>query len=242
MKAWFIRHTRTLAIVLAVVVVLLSAVIIAQALMLLWSGWTVPVGNLAEGVGAVGGLATVGALVIAWIVYRNDQAVRASDEKTRREEDQRRQSELVTGWLDDHIESGLGPDHREHYVRLHLINASQGVVYDVFIRVTGEPSDPVSAGGAAPQHREARGYMHALPPKTAQLTIRMPHITHSVKSLEIYFRDARNQRWMRDSSGELRASEGDPFPVLRKAFWKVELAPTARPQIAIQILWDESSN
>lgn len=236
-KGW-----RVLAALLALVAAALFVVVVVQARMLLKAGWTVPVGNVAEWVAALGGFGTVGTLIVAWTAFRRDQAQRASDDKARQDDEERRQAELVTGWLEDHIEAGLGPDNRRHYVVLYLVNASHGVVYDVFVRVNGEPQDPVSVGGAAPEHREARGYLHALPPKTSKLMITMPDITHSVKGLEVYFRDARNRRWMRDSFGELKRSSGDPFPVVRDAFWSVKRAPLTQPEIEIQVLSDISSN
>lgn len=146
----------------------------------------------------------------------------------RRDQDRRIQAELVTGCLEDHIVAGVEPNI-EHLVRLDLINASRGVVYDVFLRVTGEPEDLVSVGGAARNHRETWAYMHVLAPRTCTVTLRIPEITARVMGLEIYFRDARNQRWRRDTAGMLQPAEGDPLEIKREAFWKVTSLPSQPP-------------
>jgi hypothetical protein len=237
-QKWCRRHAVGLAVLFAVLALVLGGAVVVQAVMLHARDWRIVGGTVPDWLEALGGLATVAALAIAWLVYRRDARNRRNDETTRRKEDHRKQAELITGWLNDHIEMGLTPD-REHHVRLDLINASQGVVYDIFVRVIGEPADPFSVGGAAPEHREARGFLHVLPPRTCSVSMRMPDITERVMGLQIYFRDARNQRWMRDTSGMLQPSKGDPFPVVRDAFWRVKAPPLTHPNIAIQTLWCE---
>jgi hypothetical protein len=208
----------------------LGVVVAVQAVMLHREGWRTVPGSVPDWFSAAGAVATVMALIVAWLVYRRDSKNRSRDEKSRDDEDRRRQAELITGWLDDHIDVG---DEHGNYARLHLVNASQGVVYDVYVHVTSEPKDSVSVGLAAPEHREAWGFMHVLPPTTCDVTLRLPDVAERVIGLQIYFRDARSQRWVRDWLGMLRETEYDPREVVREDFWKVK---AVGPNPHIQIL------
>jgi hypothetical protein len=230
-----------LLVVIGSIAAILATAVVVQAMMLYQQGWRVAWGTMPEWLAAFGGAATVGTLILAWLVYQRDKQHREADQRAFREEKRREQAELITAYLNDHIEVGLEPS-LEHYVRLDLFNASLGVVYDVFVRILAEPDDPISAGGAAPEHREARGYMHVLPPSKTSTTMRMPNITRRVMGLELYFRDARNQRWMRDTSGMLKSTNDDPFAIVRDAFWRVKAAPFTKPRIEIQILHPDVSS
>jgi hypothetical protein len=149
-----------LLVVIGSIAAILATAVVVQAMMLYQQGWRVAWGTMPEWLAAFGGAATVGTLILAWLVYQRDKQHREADQRAFREEKRREQAELITGYLNDHIEVGLEPS-LEHYVRLDLFNASLGVVYDVFVRILAEPDDPISAGGAAPEHREAR--LHACP-------------------------------------------------------------------------------
>ena len=47
---------------------MLGVVVVVQATMLHTQGWRIALGTLPEWLSAVGGIATVGALVVAWLV------------------------------------------------------------------------------------------------------------------------------------------------------------------------------
>lgn len=86
---------RALAAVLALVAAVLLCVLRgagSQARRLVTKGWTVPLGNVAEGVAAVGGLGTFGILAVAWMVFRSDQSQRAKDDKDRQDDEDRKQA------------------------------------------------------------------------------------------------------------------------------------------------------
>ncbi len=82
-KGWLRRHAVGLATVLAVLVVVLGVVVVVQARMLLTRGWGVPLGNVAEWVGALGTLATFGAVFYAareWRAAEAERRDRAADQ------------------------------------------------------------------------------------------------------------------------------------------------------------------
>ena len=91
-----LRSWRTWAVLLlAVLTMTLSVVVVMQALMLRSRGWGVPIGSLAEWVAAVGGLATVGALVVAWRVYRHDIHSRREDRERQERNRQQIQADFA---------------------------------------------------------------------------------------------------------------------------------------------------
>lgn len=94
LKVW-----RVLAVVSAVLAVALGVTVGVQAAMLHTRGWRVAWGTLPDWLAAGGGVATVGALVVAWLVYRHDIKSRRDDERQRVAVERRRQAELLSAWF-----------------------------------------------------------------------------------------------------------------------------------------------
>jgi hypothetical protein len=144
-----LKNRRTWAIaVLAALVMVFVVVAAVQAAMLRSRGWGVPIGSVAEWVAAVGGLATVGALLVAWRVYRHDVDSRREDIRHQYVTDRRQQAENITAWPGGHtavereVIHGQGPVVTSA-VQVNILNASPSVVYDVIVvtanRHSGHP-------------------------------------------------------------------------------------------------------
>lgn len=135
MKNW-----RTWAIVLLVpLVMVLSVVVVVQALMLRSRGWGVPMGNVAEWVAAFGTLVAIVAVLFAALGYRHDVRSRIEDEKQRIATARRQQAELLSGWFVHFGSTRYGPKIGDappeliNVTQVGLINASQVVIYDLFV-------------------------------------------------------------------------------------------------------------
>jgi hypothetical protein len=86
-------------------------------------------GTVPDWIAAIGALATVATLIVAYAVYRHEVSVRSEDQETRRREAERQQADLVTAWVES---------SQPGTAIVGLINASQGVVYDLRMTVKTE--------------------------------------------------------------------------------------------------------
>jgi hypothetical protein len=113
-----------LAAAFAVLALILLAIVVFQAVLLHSQGWHTVSRTLPEWFGAFGGLATLGAFMVAVIVYTRD-----------REERRRGQAELITVWKTSGIENGSSAEDRLGWTgcRLGLLNASEGLAHNVQI-------------------------------------------------------------------------------------------------------------
>lgn len=124
-----LRSWRALVIVFAVATLVLGVVVAVQAAMLHSQGWRVAWGTMPDWLSAFGGLATVGALVIAWLVYRHEVKSRRDDEYTRIETERRKQAENLTAWhggqtaVEREVVRGEGPVVTST-VQVNILNAS----------------------------------------------------------------------------------------------------------------------
>lgn len=232
MKAWFDRHPKVAVRFMSGLVVVLVVVAVVQGMMLLSAGWTVPLGDLAEWVGATGALATVGALVIAWKVYESDKRARTAEDTRREASEQRRQAELITGWFIHYgsakfaqpIPDGTSPGTEwvsapkvvVNHAEIGLINASQVVIYDVIVAATCKPSPtplPVHNGTDyviseaiewnEERDRLARGRANVLPPGWSKVGLRLATASLRPEQLHLFFRDHQGTYWWRDHIGKL---------------------------------------
>ena len=201
------------------VVVGLVVVVVVQAFMLRSDGWTVPLGNVAEWLGAIGGIATVGALVVAWLVYRQDVNARREDIIHRQDAERRQQAEMVTAWI-----VGVGTDTNATipYVDVALNNDSKGVVYDIRVLVRFHPTQALSHFevpelGLVPS--EGGAYFPELPPGTWVIAVPSPEPPAFPGGVEIYFRDQRTVAWRRGVDGYLVGDATPPFRTQMPEFW-----------------------
>jgi hypothetical protein len=91
-KAWLQRHAVGLMASLTILVASLTIIVIVQATMLRSTGWTVPIGNVAEWVAAVSTLAAFGTLTYAGREWKSKVEDRNSLEHDRQAADKERQA------------------------------------------------------------------------------------------------------------------------------------------------------
>lgn len=137
MNRWRIR-----TFVFALIAVALGVAVVVQAVMLHTQGWRVQLGNVAEWISAFGTAGAITAALYAALGYRHDVRTRAEDERQRIATERRQQAELLSGWF-IHFGSvrpgpkiGDAPRENINVTQVGLINASQVVVYDLFIVAT----------------------------------------------------------------------------------------------------------
>jgi hypothetical protein len=147
---------------------ILVVIVVVQAAMLHGSGWHLDYGNIPAWIGAFGTVATFLALFVAFRNYQHTLAVRQEDEVSKRTAEERKQAELVAGWLGDHDpffkrieaddrppdpippdEGGLAFPSRglptKRHVNVGLLNASALPVYQVLV-VARCKHDPGTSG------------------------------------------------------------------------------------------------
>ncbi|ABM13331.1 hypothetical protein [Mycolicibacterium vanbaalenii] len=129
---------RMLAITLAAMAFVLGGGFVMQAGML-HANWQLDMGNVPEWIAAFGTVAAIAAALVAALGYRHDVRSRAEDERQRRSAERRQQAELLSAWF-IHFGSvlqipqiGENPPRNLSHCQVGLINASQVVVYDVFV-------------------------------------------------------------------------------------------------------------
>lgn len=220
-----LRRWRTRAIVSTVLTVALGAVVVIQAVMLHNQGWRVVPGTVPDWFAAVGAVATVGALVVAWRVYRNDIKAR-----------RRQQAENITSWLGSHtavereVIVGRGLEVVST-VQVNILNASPSVIYDVIVvttnRHTGHPGVINSPLGEsiAPnlakvrfeefdwqprRDRLARGRAQVVPPGAWRASVKLAHPAVAAEDVHLFFRDHRGVYWWRDADGLLTEQPAPP--------------------------------
>ena len=165
LKRWWRRRAGALSVVFSVLAVVLVAVAVVQFVMLHNQGWRVVPGTVPDWFSAVGASATVGALVVAWRVYRHDVASRREDRERQDLAERRRQAENITAWLGGQtavkkeVVQGQGPVLTTT-VRVNISNASPSVIYDVIVVTTNQHSGRpglFNDFSAPPQALDVRG-------------------------------------------------------------------------------------
>ncbi|WP_158019451.1 hypothetical protein [Mycolicibacter sinensis] len=207
---------------LAVATLVLGVVVVVQAAMLRCQGWGISWGTMPDWISAFGGLATVLALVVAWLVYRHEVRSRQEDELTRIEAERREQAENLTSWLagqtsiEREVIQGEGPVVT-HTVQVNILNASPSVFYDVVVVATCrhlagpalinvpaerrqrfEPKEWVQR-----RDRVARGRAQVVPPGAWRVSVKLAHQAVIAEQVHLFFRDHRGIYWWRDADGQL---------------------------------------
>lgn len=217
-RQWCRRHVAVFAVVFAAVALVLVGVVVVQAAMLHARGWRVAWGTMPDWFAGVGGLATIAALIVAWLVYRNDVKTRADDERQRAAIERRRQAGLLTAWFVDHGSARLGsaivdgsrpgpvpgdaPRPIINVAEVGLINASQVVVYDLIVAAVCEPHSPLPIAYSPTdirltervewnqeRDRLARGRARVLPPGQWSVALRLATASLVPTAVHLFFRD-----------------------------------------------------
>lgn len=231
MKKW-----RATAIALGMAVVGLTVVITVQSLMLRALGWRIAWGTVPDWVAAAGGVATVGALVIAWRVYRHDVQSRREDREHQYLAERKAQAENITAWLGSHTAverqaiSGEGLVVTST-VQVNILNASPSVIYDVTVvttnRHSGHPGVINTPNGTsiAPnlakvrfqefdwvprRDRLARGRAQVVPPGAWRTLLKLAHPSVVAEEVHLFFRDHRGVCWWRAADGQLTEQPTPP--------------------------------
>jgi hypothetical protein len=218
--------------ILAVVVASLAAVVFVQAVTLCAQGCVVAWQVTSQLLAALGGIATAGTLLVAWLVYRRDQKNRANDERHRETVERRRQAELLSGWfinigsakLKAPIPDGTVPGTvqwdppREvvNHAAVGLINASQVVVYDLIVAAICGPHQPLPIAYSSTdirisepvewneeRDRLARGRANVLPPGQWTVGLRLATASLVPTDLHLFFRDHQGAYWWRNATGKI---------------------------------------
>lgn len=130
---------RVLTWISALVALALGVVVGVQAVMLHTQGWRVQLGNVAEWIAAIGTVVAIVAVLFAALGYRHDVRARVEDENQRITSERRQQSELLSGWFVHFGSARYGPRIEDapaeiiNVAQVGLINASQVVIYDLFV-------------------------------------------------------------------------------------------------------------
>lgn len=149
------------AVALAVLgLVVLSVLVVAQGITLLTQNWRLAWEVFPNWISAFGGVATIGALIVAWMLYRHDVDKRLADDDYRADSELRRQADLVTAWfihygraqfapvvtlditgttVDTIFRDTGAPRQLVSHFQFGLINASQVVIYDLVVATICEP-------------------------------------------------------------------------------------------------------
>jgi hypothetical protein len=197
-KVFCKRHWRTSTIVfLGVLVMLLAAVVVVQAVMLRSRGWTIPIGSVPDWLQAVGTVAAFGALFYAAQEWRA-----AQNERRAREADQARLVLLQT--------PDPGNFNDESIV---VRNHSAAPIYDVQVYTLSSPFSPATSSleeflddFADP----AEAYAPVLPPggtTVPPLDVSAPEevreqYSSSIDFAAAMFTDALGRRWWRFGKAE----------------------------------------
>jgi hypothetical protein len=209
---WCKRHLGAVSLLLAVIVLLLSAVVVIQAVLLHADGWRVAWGTMPDWLAAVGGVATVGALFVAWRVYLHaketrdeDETLRDDAERKRQDAERRQQAELITVWIIKSRKASF-----ETVIEVGLINSSKGLAYNVQIEVIGAADDPTLVFKA--NKSVARASVRVLPPGKWVAEMVLSDKRLNPVSTDIYFRDQAMNEWNRDERlGTLSEASGGPL-------------------------------
>lgn len=213
LKLW-----RALTFASASLSAVLGVVVVVQAAMLHARGWRIAWGTMPDWLAALGGLATVGALFVAWRVYQRDVDSR-----------QRQQAENITAWtggqtaVEREVIAGQGPVVTS-VVQVNILNASPSVIYDVIVvttnRHSGHPGVINSPTGVsvAPnlgnvrfenfdwsptRDRLAQGIARVVPPGQWRVSLKLAHPCVVAEDIHLFFRDHRGVHWWRDGNGQL---------------------------------------
>ena len=213
---------RTATVVLAVATLVLGVVVGIPAAMLGSQGWGISWGTLPDWISAFGGLATILALVVAWLLYRHEVKSRQEDERNRTQTERRRQAENLTSWLgsqtaiEREVVRGEGPVITSS-VQVNILNASPSVIYDVIVVTTcrhlaGPALINVPAERSLRfkpkewvQRRDpvARGRAQVVPPGAWRVSMKLAHQAVIAEHVHLFFRDHRGVYWWRDAYGQL---------------------------------------
>lgn len=166
-------------------------------------------GTVPDWLAALGGLATVAALIVAWALYRHEVYVRREDQHAHRDEVERQQANAITAW----VESGQ-PGKAD----IGLINASHGVVYDLRMTVrtesaSGDIGSEILHSAIWNGGSEARVYASVMPPGTWICSVKLKNNKVIARNVDVAFRDQRNIWWRRNGLGILVKWTGPPFAV-----------------------------
>jgi hypothetical protein len=145
-----VNRWRIWVLMFALISLALGVVVVVQAVMLHTQGWRVQLGNVAEWVAAFGTVVAIAAVLFAALGYRHDVRTRAEDERQRIATERRQQAELLSGWFVHFGSARHGPQIGNvppeiiNVTQVGLINASQVVIYDLFVVALCRPkSEPM---------------------------------------------------------------------------------------------------
>lgn len=213
LKLW-----RAVAVALAVVALMLGFVVVVQAMMLHAQGWRIAMGTMPDWLAAAGGLATVGTLVVALLVYRRNT-------KT----DRRQQAEAVLAWIGGQrniyreVIHGQGPVMTST-VEVNLLNASPAVLFDLVVVVLGQHATTPTLANVGDQgisavyeqdweprrDRLAAGRANVLPPGSWQVWVKLAHPSVIADEVHLFYRDQRGVYWWREPGGRVSEYQTPP--------------------------------
>ncbi|MGB7872197.1 MAG: hypothetical protein WBM01_28690 [Mycobacterium sp.] len=201
---------RMLAVVFGVLAVVLGVVVVVQAVMLRARGWRIAWGSLPDWLVAGGGLATVGALVVALLVYRRDVNI-----------ERRQQAESILAWTGDQrniyreIIQGQGPVMTST-VGVNILNASKVVIYDLALIVLGAHAPwptlanvgdkniaQVHEGWEQRRDRLAAGRAQVVPPGRWNVRVKLATPSVIAEEVHLFFRDHQGVYWWRNPEGQV---------------------------------------
>lgn len=200
-----------------IVITVLVAVTVIQAYAVRRTYTTVNWGSVAEGIGAaVGLIAAVGTVAAVWVAvigWRSEVKHRRDEESDRNEERRRSQAELIGAWVDT-------VSHEMAIMTVGIINASEGVVYDLLVHVDLETE--IAQDPRVRRHPDvtigpfpARAHVPVVPPGHWQVTFRIAGTQDPLVAtvLDVYFRDQRQLSWTRDIKGQLDHADRPIFDI-----------------------------
>jgi hypothetical protein len=149
--------------------------------------------------GAASAVATLLAVIVALYVSGADARRRAKD-------DERRQAEQITGWM-EFLPEDKTVVNEKMWVKLILQNASNQLAYNLIASVVNANTEEHVGDNYC-----FRNYLGRLPLGKTEYTIEHPgHGMHKRFSIELAFDDAGGRTWVRRGKGGLLRVKKDPL-------------------------------
>jgi hypothetical protein len=169
-------------------------------------------------IGAVGGgVGTVGAVIVALQLARNQG-------RQTGEQAQRRQAERVTAWFVPYH----GPQDHPHrvYLGLRLQNSSEELIYDLVAQVVGAQGSfrKTAVGDSGERNMEFGALVGNVPPGWRESRINCGGHGMMVRhAIELAFQDAAGRYWLRHGNGRLEQVDKHPldlYDISRPVGWQ----------------------
>jgi hypothetical protein len=148
---------------------------------------------------------TMGAVIVAmWIA--------GADARRRRKEEQRRQAEQISAWMEE-LPNEVAITEGELHANLILQNTSNQLVYNLIASIVSAHSEAHIGDNLS-----YRTFVGLLPPGRTEYTIKHPgHGMHRKFAIELAFEDTGGRGWIRQGLGGLKQISKDPL-----AFYEID--------------------